>query len=266
MSRRKPAGRAARRAQDAALDLRHEDARTRAMLNGLQPEIHRLAPEAVAHAASHVLFAGDPRAEFMISDLDAARVERIHATLGTEPFVGMLPRDAAESLIVRFAEIEPAAHDLLRRFHEPIGPRSFRLMTVCGRALGLQTLTVGVCAPELVNGLPIVMTPADAQPEPGGDSYLLSPMGIVKWLLMIDVAEVKKEHRRKQIERMQERARAVWAADAIRVQPRSFDDVIAEEFKVARLRAALREAIVSQDGSLIDRALDALFGSCEAVS
>jgi hypothetical protein len=252
-----------RRKSEEPVDLTQEEQRTRAMLAGLEEQIKEMALEAVSKASTHVLFAGDPRAELMISEMDEDFVAKLHSQVGSEPFVGLLPLDAAEGLIRRFAEINPDAGEMLRRFHTPISADSFRIVTICGNALGVQALRVEQKAPEpeLINGLPIVFMPDDAKPPPDDpDGYMLSARGIVKFLLSLDLDDCKSEQRRAQAQRLQERARAVWATEALRPNPRSFDQVIEAEFKVSKLRAAIR-ASGGGKGNLFDMALEALMAS-----
>src|SRR5262249_44770511 len=135
----------------------------------------------------------------------------------------------------------------------------------CGGAIGMSVLRVHTSEPELINGLPIIFDEEDARTNPRDpDGYMLSPLGVIKWLLSTDIKDFKTAERRKQAERMQERAWAAWAAESIRAVPRSFDEVIAAEFRVDRLRAAMDSAAAGVPG-VLDRALQALMES-EAVS
>lgn len=120
---------------------------------------------------------------------------------------------------------------------------------------------------ELINGLPLTASDREfAEIEVNGQTEMvMTASGVIKWLLLADVADFKEERRRRQVERLQERARAAWAAESIRANPRPLDEVIAATFDVQAIDDGMRAQIGGQRNAAM-QALECLLDSSEVVS
>lgn len=240
-----------------------EQERTMAMLDSLQDDINRYAPEATASRGAQVLFAGDPTCEFLAGP--EAIAVGMSGAFGTEPFAGLIPYEAAEGLVKVFADgyDAPAARELLSKIRRPLTDGHFRMLTICGSSIGVSVVQLDDPEPELINGMPLRATPEEFQEvEIGGEEQMvMTAAGVLKWLLLADPAGFREEHRRRQVERLHERARGAWAAESIRTNPRSFDEVMHATFNVKAIDAGMKAQIEGNPNAAM-AAIEKLLDSC----
>jgi hypothetical protein len=125
-------------------------------------------------------------------------------------------------------------------------PNTFHVLVVASNSLSLSAIETKQSAPGRHH--------ARAEEQLDGD-FLLNASGILRCLYEMDEQDIADAKNGERIRRFQERARGLVNAEIIRVQPRTIDDILYDEFRGDAIVAKLRK-------NDAEGALDIVFSMC----
>lgn len=212
----------------AGIDKVAESARVEAVLLRLAPQIEQLMPEAVAKREDHVILVLDSHSTLMLA-MVGDRLDELRAAMSHDTQALLWPVSKLTELADILGDTAPALATLGAELRIVPPPGFCRLVVAIGHSIQIRTikatLPASICGAELERGADVWVTIVN-----GEEQFELSLTGTLKWLLHLELDEIKAGSRRDLVGGYQQHARSLIAAENERQNPRPVGEVLIAGF------------------------------------